>query len=134
MFHIKKHRNFVFRYSLAKGIWNLMRLNLMLEFIQNIGETLLSSKFPMKQFCNPKDSYLIFLFNSSIFHLQFLCSKGPLNGYCKPRNLITDVLITDGFVAENPNPHLHKHKIISREFDTELGPINLHFTINKKVH
>jgi hypothetical protein len=50
----------VFRYSLAKGIWNLMRLNLMLEFIQNIGETLLSSKIPMKQFCNPKDSYLIF--------------------------------------------------------------------------
>jgi hypothetical protein len=49
----------------------------MLEFIQNIGETLLSSKIPMKQFCNPKDSYLIFYSIPPFFIYNFSVPKDP---------------------------------------------------------
>jgi hypothetical protein len=126
----------VFRYSFAKGrkerkersysfkLWNLMRLDLILNSSKIWRKFYYPPKFPMEQFFNPKDSFNFFYSIPPFFPLQFLCSKGPLNDYCKQHNLITEVLITNGFVAENPNPHiLHKHKIISRENLTLKSPL-----------
>jgi hypothetical protein len=57
-----------------------MRLNLMLEFLQNMEETFLSYKVLMMKFFNPKGTYMILSFglNSFIYPSRFLCSKGGL--------------------------------------------------------
>jgi hypothetical protein len=55
-----------------------MRLNLMLEFLQNMEETFLSYRVHMMKPFNPKGTYMIISFglNSFIYPPRFLCSRG----------------------------------------------------------
>jgi hypothetical protein len=68
-----------------------MRLNLMLEFLQNMKETFLSYRVPMMKSFNPKGTYRILSFglNSFIYPPRFLCSKGVLNVLLSVKNCRT---------------------------------------------